>query len=112
MIDYFHILSHHEEDRQHIFCVQINPDCPVFIGHFPGEPIAPGVCNLQMILDCVQHVTGSIPTLRRISRCKFTSLIRPTDGELVIRLQLTEHKLSATIACGDHLRMQLSAEIA
>jgi 3-hydroxyacyl-[acyl-carrier-protein] dehydratase len=65
------------------------PDLPVFAGHFPGDPVVPGV----YILGAVQAVVEA--ALRRgplrvvaVERCKWTSISRP-GSPLVVQARWT-----------------------
>jgi 3-hydroxymyristoyl/3-hydroxydecanoyl-(acyl carrier protein) dehydratase len=31
--------------------IRLNPDHAIFAGHFPGQPVVPGVCMLQIIKE-------------------------------------------------------------
>ena len=40
-----------------VFGVALLPDCEgCYKGHFPGNPVSPGVCNIETI-ERVRHVT-------------------------------------------------------
>ncbi len=52
----------------------------VFTGHFPENPIVPGVCTLDMITDVVNEACGGGYVLQAASNVKFLQLIRPTDS--------------------------------
>ena len=42
------------------FSLELNPEHPVYEGHFPGNPVVPGVCQVQMICD--QHQITRLKT--------------------------------------------------
>ncbi len=54
MLTYYHILSSEITADAGVFRVALNADCEVYQGHFPGEPVCPGVCNIQMIKECAE----------------------------------------------------------
>lgn len=56
---------------------------PVFEGHFPGNPIVPGVCTLNMISDLVRMHVGENYVIKDASNVKFLQLIRPEDKPAV-----------------------------
>jgi 3-hydroxyacyl-[acyl-carrier-protein] dehydratase len=65
---------------------------PVFTGHFPGEPIYPGVlliesaghlCGLIMA-DLDEAAAPAIGYLASVKRFRFTTLVRPGD-QVIIR---------------------------
>lgn len=109
--DYFHIIHTSLIDNKYAYTVRLNSECSVFEGHFPSEPIAPGVCNILMILKCVEDAYGKPVELSNISRCKFMSLIRPDDSELTITFQLLDNKLTASISQADIVCMTLAGTV-
>ena len=62
----------------------VPPDHPAFAGHFPGNPILPGVVLLDVALQIIANSSGIALDLCEISSVKFLSLARPGD-ELLIR---------------------------
>ena len=63
---------------------RINPDDPVFAGHFPGNPILPGVVLLDAMLQAIAAATGIALDACEIGAVKFLSPAGPGD-ELEIR---------------------------
>lgn len=53
------------------------PDHPAFEGHFPGNPIVPGVLLLDAALHTLCAEAGPAPTALRIDSVKFTGAVRP-----------------------------------
>ena len=94
MIDYYYtIKSQRTVGTVTLFDVILLPECAVYEGHFPGKPVAPGVCNIQMIKECVERITGKQLLLSYLAQCKFTHLITPQQHqELQIRIELTENQ--------------------
>jgi 3-hydroxymyristoyl/3-hydroxydecanoyl-(acyl carrier protein) dehydratase len=92
---------------------RIAPDDPVFVGHFPGEPIYPGVLQLEIIGQlglCLMHfhATGStqVPedaTPRRVRALKihqalFLAAVLPGDNLQVIATLVTADDYTAICA--------------
>ncbi|RUM46515.1 MAG: hypothetical protein DSY80_01975 [Desulfocapsa sp.] len=48
-----------------------------FSGHFPGDPILPGIAQLHMVIACVEQVLQRQFVLKNLARVKFKKLIRP-----------------------------------
>lgn len=67
--------------------IHLNPSHPVFEGHFPDNPIAPGVCMIQITKDLTETIVGKKLFLIRASNVKFTALINPYENS-VLQLQL------------------------
>lgn len=52
---------------------------PWFAGHFPGDPILPGIAQLHMVTETVAQVLDKQLTLQSLARIKFKKIIRPGD---------------------------------
>ena len=64
---------------------QINSEHPCLAGHFPGDPIVPGVVLLDYVSEFIkQHVPEC--TVSMISQAKFHQPLRP-DEEFFIHLE-------------------------
>ena len=89
MIDnYYTITNQQTAENVTLFDVILLPECSIYDGHFPGKPVAPGVCNIQLIKECVERLTGKQLLLEYITQCKFTNLITPQQHrELHLRIE-------------------------
>jgi len=56
-------------------------DSPWFDGHFPDDPILPGIAQLYMVADCITAGSRRKMFMKNISRVKFKKIVRP--GELL-----------------------------
>ena len=65
---------------------------PFFAGHFPGQPILPGVFQLEMVRQAAEVELKYPVVIRTVSKAKFQRPIRP--GETV-RLELKINGLQA-----------------
>lgn len=90
---------------------------PVYQGHFPGNPITPGVLSLRMIREYVSQEIGRPLHYAAIKNCRYVALIRPGDT-LRLQRQITENESSVTVKATlsnandpDDLRLQLEAEM-
>ncbi|MCI5157249.1 MAG: hypothetical protein D3906_02220 [Candidatus Electrothrix sp. AUS1_2] len=59
--------------------IQVADDSPWFSGHFPDNPILPGVAQLEMIVTLISEATGRPLKLTGMSRVKFRKIVRPGD---------------------------------
>jgi len=50
-----------------------------FDGHFPDDPIFPGIAQLEMVCDLISAEQGIPLRLLRLSRVKFKKIIRPGE---------------------------------
>ena len=55
----------------------LNANHPIFKGHFPNNPITPGVCMMQIVKNLTEQITGYQLQLIQMTNVKFTALINP-----------------------------------
>ena len=58
-----------EGEGKAVYHVAILPECNVYEGHFPGNPVCPGVCNIQTIKECASLLTGKELRISSIKQC-------------------------------------------
>ena len=72
------------EDRQGADVrVRLDAAHPIYQAHFPGNPITPGVCLVQMVCELLQLQQGCRLSLRRIVNLKFVAPVSPVDSPLL-----------------------------
>ena len=110
------ILSQREEDAHPVFRVAIHKEWPIYKAHFPGHPITPGVCIVQMIQELLQIAIGRELCLVRAKNVKYLAIISPEEvSELTIAFPKIEEqadgslKVQAQVLSGDTLFTKLSA---
>ena len=81
--DFFYIRSVTNEDNTIVAALQLNPEHIIFHGHFPGQPVVPGVCQVQIIKEILEAQTGKSLQLTTADHIKFLSVIVP-DKDAVI----------------------------
>ena len=54
-------------------------DSPWFDGHFPGEPILPGVAQIGMVFDTIRKARNQNLKISSVRRVRFKRIIRPDD---------------------------------
>ena len=65
-------------------------------GHFPGNPVLPGVCTLQIVRECLERGTGRRHRFTAIRECKFLGMIVPqADTLLDIDIRLADDGTAA-----------------
>ena len=78
-----------ESDGRAIFEYQFPAEDPVFAGHFPGNPILPGVFQLELTRMATEAVLKCRLVLHEISKAKFRLPISPKET-IRVELKLTE----------------------
>ncbi len=71
--------------------IHIPPDSPWFRGHFPGEPILPGVAQLGMVIDAIRQARDQDLKVTGVRRVRFKQIIRPDDKLQLIATPLKEN---------------------
>jgi 3-hydroxymyristoyl/3-hydroxydecanoyl-(acyl carrier protein) dehydratase len=69
--------------------LQIPPEHPAFAGHFPGQPLLPGVSLLAEVLEAVlaePALAALVGPAPRIANTKFLAPVRP-GAQLSIELK-------------------------
>ena len=112
---YFTIASHRQQEDGHYFDLRLIADCEVYQGHFPGRPVSPGVCSLQMIKECAEQVVGRPLMLPLVNQCRYTALLTPQDcPEIQLHLVLTDQEgsylLTAKLFRGETTYLELKAQ--
>jgi len=84
LLDDFYQLIRHEPAANSVKArISINGAHKILEGHFPGFPIVPGVCMLQIVRE-IMEVTASVPLrLTAAENMKFLSVINPVKDKEV-----------------------------
>ena len=64
------------------FKIDVPVDCAWFGGHFPGEPILPGIALVHLVYEAISaraRQRGKSVTLASLKRVRFTGPVRPGD---------------------------------
>ncbi len=79
LIPNLYTIKNTEKIDDHNFKVQIelNPNHDIFEGHFPNNPITPGVCMIQIIKELTEDLTSEKLFLSKVSNVKFMATINP-----------------------------------
>ena len=71
--------------------IQVPSDSPWFDGHFPGEPILPGVAQIGMVFDAIRKARNQDLKISSVRRVRFKQIIRPDDKFKLIAAPLKEN---------------------
>lgn len=71
--------------------IVFNVDHSIFGGHFPGKPVVPGVCMMEIVKELLQQKLGTTFMLRTAGNVKFLGLITPdVQPQITITWKQTE----------------------
>ena len=104
-----------EENSSYSFEIKINKDHEIFEGHFPENPVMPGVCMIQIIKDLTEETTGKKLFMEKCSNVKFTALINPEINDVLhLNLIIIEDSKSIKVKniskFEDTIALKLSAQ--
>ncbi|HOO69224.1 MAG TPA: beta-hydroxyacyl-ACP dehydratase [Bacteroidales bacterium] len=82
--DLFYIESINKESENRITAIAgMNGKNPVFLGHFPGKPVLPGVCSLFLVRECLERFLGMGLKYKQIDFCKFPGMTDPEKRDKI-----------------------------
>lgn len=67
------------EEGKMVTSVTIDANSPWFSGHFPDDPILPGIAQLKMVIDFIEDSGEGNMSMMKLSRVKFRKIVRPGD---------------------------------
>lgn len=84
LLNDFYTLLHHEPSPGSVKAkISINRNHKILEGHFPGLPIVPGVCMMQIIREVMEVTTSKALSLTGADNMKFLSVINPDQNKEV-----------------------------
>ena len=88
LLENFYKIIHikEREDGKQAIEIELNPGHVLYQGHFPGQPVVPGVCTLQIIKESAEQIANQHlqlipqPRTRKISKQQNHALLhKPFD---------------------------------
>lgn len=71
--------------------IHLNKDHEIFKGHFPGNPVMPGVCMIQIIKELTEEAVQKELFLAQSSNIKFMAIINPEINPILdLEIAITE----------------------
>jgi len=86
---------------------EVRPEEPQFKGHYPGNPIMPGVLICEALIQTgaillsrkLGAANGTIPVLTRIYEARFKKIVHPGDT-MILKAEITEQLAEAWFLSG------------
>jgi len=92
-------VSRKEEGNASDFTISMDWEHSIFKGHFPENPVLPGVCTIQIIGELLAEILDNDVRLEKASAVKYPAFISPAHGRefnFSIRHSLKE---DGSVAC-------------
>lgn len=96
------------------FAVALDASHPIYAGHFPGNPITPGVVILQIISELAERALGRRLNVKEFVNVKYLAVLSPAEHpEAAVELSIAESgaemKVKATIVADGVTMSKVSA---
>lgn len=106
-------IHNQQQDAQSLTCtISYDAAHPIFSGHFPGQPVVPGVCTMDMIKELLQVALDQRLLLRSTGQVKFLRLLLPdVQPEVTISWQQDGHvyNVAASLKTGNEFLFKMNA---
>lgn len=108
------LLDLKENEAVFVADIKLHKEHEIFKGHFPGNPVMPGVCMIQIIKELTEKAVDKELFLNMSSNIKFMAIINPEKNDtLRLNLAITqmenEIKVKNTTMFDDTLALKLNA---
>lgn len=90
--DDFYTIANSEVTANTIVCdIELNSGHDIYRGHFPGQPVMPGACMLQIVNEVLASLTGKPVKLSSAADIKFLQMVNPLETPaLKLTIQFTQ----------------------
>ena len=108
------IVSETANESGHEFELKLNPEHFIYQAHFPGEPITPGVCIMQIAVELFEVALKTPIALNTVKNIKFLRIISPnevTDVKYSLQKITKEEgllKVQVTVSAAEEIYAKLS----
>mgnify|MGYP000150124214 CR=1 FL=1 len=115
LIKDLYTITHFQQDELEVNAsIRLNSNHEIFKGHFPNNPIMPGVCMLQIMKELTEKATGKNLFLSVATNIKFMAIINPNvNPDLMLHISITNDgevvKIKNTSSFEDTVALKLSA---
>jgi len=88
--DFYKILEINKKDNENTTAlIELNKQHEVYKGHFPGNPVVPGVCLTQLIKEIMEVIEKKDLMLVYADYIKFMAIVNPEiNDKLYIDLKI------------------------
>lgn len=112
--DFFNVIDNCICDNSYKVDIVLNPGHYIFKSHFPGNPIVPGVCQIQIITELMEEYLNRKLYLSGIKNIKYISVLIPSGNEtltlLFNKIEKGEDnvKVSVVVSAKDNIYSKIS----
>lgn len=100
--NFYTILSDVISNGNHKYLIGLNEGHPIYSYHFPGNPITPGVCILQILSELCEDALKRKLEIKSYINVKYLKVVSPKENpEVTVEFSITEAedciKVKATV---------------
>lgn len=103
-----------EHSLDNMITIRLNAEHPIYQAHFPGNPITPGVCLIQIVKELLQSRLGTTLALSKVVNIKYVLPVSPVEYPTIsvsfsqISEDTHEVKVKGTIHSGNEIVTKFS----
>ena len=96
--DFFEIIETNVREKKISSIIKLNSNHRIYSGHFPNNPITPGVVQLQIVKEILEYIYKKELRLISMSRCKFLKILNPNETPFVtIDISASENPFQVSV---------------
>jgi len=77
--DFYTVVQQKVSENAADFRIKLNSKHIIYLAHFQNNPITPGVCLLQIVVELFGMLQGKSFSIKTLKNVKFTAPISPTE---------------------------------
>lgn len=101
--DFFEIVSKESGEGTLKCRVKLHPQHKIYQAHFPGNPVTPGVCLVQMAEEILEEEYQKRLDLKLLKNIKFKKIVSPQDQPTFVFTKIVagEDEFTASVSVED-----------
>ncbi len=90
----YHIVEENKiDENQYNFQISLISECPIYNVHFPGKPITPGACLIEIAKELIETYLNREVKLTLAANVKFINLLEPSKfKEVFFHFNILDNK--------------------
>jgi len=78
--EFFFVENESRTDNSFTCQLRFDATHTIFQGHFPGQPVVPGVCSIEIVRELMGMILQKNVSLKESSNVKFLRLLTPENA--------------------------------
>ncbi len=81
--NFYKIVNAGKNENDLFFSIELNENHSIFQGHFPDNPITPGVVQMEIVKELLQVDKSQKLKMISMSNCKFLAILNPKENNSI-----------------------------